>query len=133
MYFLKQDAEILSDHKDEDHKIELLEGKQALFVRNFKLLLKQETDAIKKYIDKHLEKEFIRSNLSTAAAPILLVKKPGGRLRFCVDYRTLNAITVKNRYLIPLINETLGKLSNARQFTKLDIIHVFNRIHIKKD
>ena len=92
----------------------------------------QETDAMKKYIDKHLGKSFIRLSLSAAAAPVLLIRKPGGELRFCVDYKALNAIMVKNKYSIPLINKTLDKLSNVRQFTKLDIIHAFNRIHIKK-
>ena len=49
-----------------------------------------------------------------------------------VDYRALNAITVKNRYPIPLINETLGKLSQAKRFTKLDVITAFNRLRVKE-
>ena len=69
---------------------------------------------MKKYIDMHLGKGFIKPSLSAAAAPELLVRKSGGGLRFCVDYRALNAIMVKNRYPILLINETLGKLSNAK-------------------
>ena len=94
--FIKQDANILLNHKPENHKIKLIKGKQALFVQNYKSLSEQETKAIKKYINKHLGKGFIRLSLSAAAAPILLVRKPGGRLRFCVDYRALNKITVKN-------------------------------------
>ena len=70
--------------------------------------------------------------MSAAAAPVLLVRKPDGGLRFCMNYRALNKITVKNQYLIPLINETLRELSSAAYFTKLDIIHAFNRIQIKK-
>ena len=73
----------------------------------------QETNAMKKYIDEHLEKSFIRPNLSAVAAPVLLVRKPEDELRFYIDYRALNSIMVKNRYLIPLINETLGKLLNV--------------------
>ena len=95
-------------------------------------MTEQETDAIKKYIDKHLEKDFFRPSLSAAAALVLLVRKLRSELRFCVDYKTLNTITVKNKYLILLINKTLGKLLNARQFTKLDIIHAFKIICIKK-
>lgn len=77
---------------------------------------------MKKYIDEHLGKGFIRPSSSAAVAPVLLVKKFGGGLRFCVNYRALNAITVKNQYPIPrLIDETPGKLSNAVRFTKLDI------------
>ena len=126
--FMKQDANILSNHRLEDHEIELLEGKQAPFMRNYKPLLEQKTEAMKKYIDKHLEKDFIRHSLSAAVAPVLLMRKPGGGLRFCMDYRALNKITVKNWYLISLINEMLEKLSSAARFTKLDIIYAFNRI-----
>jgi len=92
----------------------------------------QELDAVKKYIDEHLGKGFIRSSSSPAAAPVLLVKKPGGGIRVCIDYRALNQMTIKSRYPIPLIGETLGRLTKAKIFTKLDIIHAFNRIRIKE-
>ena len=48
------------------------------------------------YLDENLSKEFIRASHSESAAPVLFVKKPGGGLRFCVNYRDLNAVTVKN-------------------------------------
>ena len=63
---------------------------------------------------------------------MLLVRKPGRRLRFCVDYHALNTVTVKNWYLIPLINKTFGKLANAVCFMKLDIIAAFNWMRIKE-
>ena len=106
--------------------------KKAPFVRNYKSLSDQETAAMKKYIDEHLGKGFIRPSLSAAASPILLVQKPSGGLRFCIDYRALNAVTVKNRFLIPLISEMLGKLAGAVRYTKLDVIYAFNRIRIKE-
>ena len=87
---------------------------------------------MKKYINKHLEKSFIRLSLSAAIVLVLLVKKPEDGLKFCVDYRVLSVITVNNKYSILLINEILNKLSNVRQFTKLDIIYAFNKICIKK-
>lgn len=63
---------------------------------------------------------------------VLFVCKLGGGLRFCVDYRALNVLTVKNRYPIPLIREILDWLSKARYYTKLDIIAAFNRLRIAK-
>ena len=87
---------------------------------------------MKKYIDEHLGKGFIWPSSSAAASPILLVRKPGRGLCFCIDYRALNAVTVKNRYPIPLISETLGKLAGAVRYTKLDVIHTFNRIQMKE-
>ena len=85
---------------------------------------------IRKYIDDHLAKGFIRPSSSPAAAPLLLAKKPGGGVRVCVDYRGLNNVTLKNRYPIPLIRETLDALCRAKYFTKLDVVAAFNRLRI---
>jgi len=60
------------------------------------LILKDKLLVIKKYIDEHLNKGFIRPSILPAAAPILLAKKLGGSIRFCVNYRGLNAIIIKN-------------------------------------
>ena len=60
------------------------------------LMLKDELLVIKKYINKHLNKGFIHPSILPAAAPILLAKKPGGGIRFYINYRGLNAITIKN-------------------------------------
>ena len=90
-----------------------------------------ELRVIKKYLEDNLSKSWIRASRSPAAAPVLLVKKLGGGIRFCVDYRGLNDITVKNRYPLPLIRETLDRLSQAKYYTKLDIIAAFNRMRIK--
>ncbi|KAI1663559.1 RNA-directed DNA polymerase [Pyrenophora tritici-repentis] len=85
---------------------------------------------LRKYLDDNLSKGFIRASSSPVASPVIFVKKPGGGLRFCVDYRGLNAITVENRYPIPLIQETLNRLSKAGYYIKLDIIAAFNRLRI---
>jgi transposase InsO family protein len=130
--FMKREADKLPPHRQIDHEIHLEEGRSPPFVRNYKPMSTQELEAVKKYIDEHLGKGFIRSSASPAAAPVLLVKKPGGGIRVCVDYRALNEITVKNRYPIPLIAETLGRLTKAKIYTKLDIIHAFNRVRIKE-
>ena len=51
---------------------------------------------VKKYINKHLDKGFIYFSIFLTAAPILLTKKLGGGIRFCINYRGLNAIIIKN-------------------------------------
>jgi hypothetical protein len=130
--FLKQDADKLRSHGPEDHEIKLVEGANPPFARNYKPMSAQELEAVKKYLDEHLAKGFIRPSSSSAAAPVLLVRKPGGGIRVCVDYRALNEITIKNRYPIPLFNETLDRLSKAKVFSKFDIIHAFNRIRMKE-
>jgi RNase H-like domain found in reverse transcriptase/Reverse transcriptase (RNA-dependent DNA polymerase)/Integrase zinc binding domain len=92
----------------------------------------EELQVLRKFLRDNLDKGFIRASTSPAASPVLFAKKPGGGLRFCVDYRALNAITIKNRYPLPLLQETLSKLSTAKFYTKLDVIHAFNRIRMKE-
>ena len=64
---------------------------------------------------------------------VLFVKKPGEEIWFYVDYWRLNAITKKNRYLIPLIEETLAQLEDTKYFTKIDIYQAFYQIRIFED
>lgn len=91
---------------------------------------KEELLYLRKTLSDLLDKNFIRVSQSPAAAPILLVRKPGGGVRFCVDYRGLNELSVKDRYPLPLIRETLRNMGSARWFTKLDIIAAFHKIRI---
>ena len=60
------------------------------------LISKDELLVIKKYINKYFNKGFICFNIFLAATPIFLTKKLGGGIRFCVNYRGLNTITIKN-------------------------------------
>ena len=85
---------------------------------------------LRKTLTEHLDKGFIRASSSPVAALVLFAKKPGGGLRFCVDYRALNARTKPDRYPLPLLHETLRQLSKARWFTKLDIVAAFHQIRI---
>jgi len=55
------------------------------------------------------------------AAPVFFIKKKDGLLHLVQDYRALNAITVKNKYPLPLISELVSELCGARYFTKLDV------------
>ncbi|KAF5502556.1 Transposon Tf2-9 polyprotein [Colletotrichum aenigma] len=73
---------------------------------------------------------FIRASSSEASAPVLFVRKPGGGIRFCVDYRALNKLTKRDRYPLPLIQETLRTVSAAKWFTKLDVVAAFHKIQI---
>ena len=118
--FSRQEADMLPVHQSYDHKIPLEDGKQPTFGALYGMS-QDELKVLQKYLDDHLSKGFIWANSSPAAAPVLFVHKPGGGLRFCIDYQRVNAITVKNRYPLPLIKETLDCLCNAVIYTKLDI------------
>ena len=66
------------------------------------------------------------------AAPGFFIKKKDGKLRLVQDYRALNAVTMKNKYPLPLIPELIAKLRGARYFTKLDVRWGFNNVRIKE-
>jgi transposase InsO family protein/predicted aspartyl protease len=91
---------------------------------------KGELLVLRKTLTEYLDKGFIRVSNSPAAAPVLFVRKPGGGLRFCVDYRGLNQVTRKDRYPLPLIHETLRNVGKAKWYTKLDVIAAFHKIRI---
>jgi Reverse transcriptase (RNA-dependent DNA polymerase) len=119
----------LPPHRLYNHKIQL----EADHNLGFHLLYKQTAEellATKQYLLENLGKGFIKHSQALFASPILFVKKPNGGLRFCIDYRKLNAVTWKDQYPLPLIDETLARLSKAKIFTKLDIRQAFHRIRI---
>ena len=100
-----------------DHHIELLEeeGKKPTVPWGpLYNMSKDEFLVLRKTLTEYLDKSFIRVSNSSAAAPVLFVKKPGGGLRFCVDYRSFNRITKKNRYPLSLIYETLRNIGKAK-------------------
>lgn len=75
-----------------------------------------------------LEKGIIRESESAYSSPILLVKKKDGSDRLCVDYRALNAVTVKDRYPLPLIEDHIDRLGKSRRFSSLDMATGFHQI-----
>ena len=91
---------------------------------------KEELLVLRKSLDELLQMGYIRPSTSKATAPVLFVRKPSSRLRFYYDYRALNAITKQDRYLLPLIPETLRNLTGARWLTKVDVISAFYKIRI---
>jgi len=78
-----------------------------------------------------LDQGIIQKSTSAFASPVLLVKKKDQTWRFCVDYRQLNAITVKGKYPVPIIEELLDELNGAAYFTTLDLQASFHQIRMK--
>jgi hypothetical protein len=121
----------LPPYKTYNHKIELLLGK-LLPTRPLYNISKNKLFVFYKFLDKNLTKGFIRTNILPAVLLVLFAKKPGGGFCFYIDYYTLNTIIIKNYYPLPLIQEILARLSRTKIYIKLDIIIIFNRIHIIK-
>jgi len=93
--FSRKEADTLPKHRPYDHRIELEPGKVPPYGPLYGMS-QNELQVLRKYLEDNLTKGFIRASSSPAASPVIFVRKPGGGLRFCVDYRALNAITVKN-------------------------------------
>ncbi|KAG7003723.1 Transposon Tf2-9 polyprotein [Fusarium oxysporum f. sp. conglutinans] len=129
--FSPKEAEKLPPHRAGDHHIELIPGGKLPFGPLYGMS-REELTALREWLDENLRKGFIRPSSSPVASPVLFVKKPGGGLRFCVDYRALNNITVKDRYPLPLIKESLNNLSGMKYFSRIDIVSAFNNLRIEK-
>ncbi len=88
---------------------------------------------LRRYLNENLSKDFIQVSHFQMIISVLFIKKFEEELCFCVNYRDLNAITVKNQYSLSLISETLNHLSWVKIFIKLNIISAFNQLWIKEE
>jgi len=95
-------------------------------------LSQRELTLLKEYLNSALKKGWIRESKSPIGAPILFVPKSDGSIRLYIDFRGLNAVTIKNRYPLPLISEMLDRLSHTKRFTKLDLRDAYHRMRIKE-
>lgn len=126
--FEKKAADKLPPRRPYDVTIDLLPGQSPPF-KHIYGLSPTELDTLKVYLEENLDSH-IHHSKSPAGAPVLFVKKKDGSLRLCVDYRGLNAMTVKNRYPLPLPNEILDRLQGAKHFTKIDLRAGYSHIRI---
>ena len=128
----KEGIAALPEHKPWDHEIKLETGKKLGYKGWLKQLSKKEEDFLKGYIDKHLKKGFIRPSKSSISHGVLFAPKKDGDLRVCIDYRPLNAVTKKNRYPLPRIDELQDRLLGAKHFTSLDVRDAYYRVRMKE-
>ena len=86
----------------------------------------------KTYIDKHLIIDFIKHFQSFVDTFVLFISKFNENFRFCIDYKNLNELTIKNRYLLFFIKKNLNRFVDVKQYTKLNFTIVYHRLKIKK-
>jgi Retroviral aspartyl protease len=98
-----------------DHQINLIPYSKPFTLRPYRFSYFQKLE-IEKILEELLANDFIQPSSSAFASPVLLVKKKNRSWRMCVDYRKLNDITIKNKFSIPIIDDSLDELKNACYF-----------------
>ncbi|KAK3545988.1 hypothetical protein QTP70_018944 [Hemibagrus guttatus] len=129
--FSEERAARLPTHQVWDCAIDLLPNTSLPKGRVYPLSL-PESKAMEEYIETALDAGHIRPSTSPTAAGSFFVGKKDGGLRPCIDYRGLNAITVRYPYPLPLVPAALEQLRGARVFTKLDLRSAYNLVRIRE-
>ncbi|XP_014511566.1 uncharacterized protein LOC106770264 [Vigna radiata var. radiata] len=115
--------------RNTDHHIHLMQNSSPVNVRPYRYPHFQKCE-IERQIDEMLQTGLIQPSHSPFSSPVLLVKKKDGSWRFCVDFRALNLIFVKDRFPLPTIDELLDELGGAKWFSKLDLRQGFHQIRM---
>jgi hypothetical protein len=116
--------------RDVEFVIELQPGTAPISKRPYRMPPKELAE-LKTQLQELLDKGYIRSSSSPWGCPALFVKKKDGSLRMCVDYRPLNAVTIKNKYPLPRIDVLFDQLAGAKVFSKIDLRSGYHQIKIR--
>ncbi|WVZ48709.1 hypothetical protein U9M48_000128 [Paspalum notatum var. saurae] len=121
----------LPPDRDVEFAIELVPGTAPVSRRPYRMA-PDELKELKVQLQEQLDKGFIRPSSSPWGCPALFVeKKDQGGKRLCVDYRPLNAVTIKNKYPLPHIDILFDQLAGAKVFSKIDLRSGYYQIKIR--
>jgi hypothetical protein len=116
--------------KDIEFVIELQPGTTPISKRPYRMPPKELAE-LKNQLQELLDKGYIFPSSSPWGSPTLFVKKKDGSLQMCVDYRPLNAVTIKNKYPLPRIDVLFDQLASAKVFSKIDLRSGYHQIKIR--
>jgi hypothetical protein len=131
LVFSKESFNDLPESKLWDHAIELIVDAMPKSCKVYSLAASEQKE-LDVFLKENLESSQIHPSKSLMASPVIFIKKKDGRLHLVQDYHVLNAMTVKNKYPLPLILELIAKLWGAKYFPKLDVCWGFNNVHMKE-
>jgi len=127
--FSKTKAEVLAPYHYYDLKINLEEGAQPLVGPIYSFSASKQ-EALKKFIEKNLNMGFIQLILSSHGILVLFVKNKNSSLYLCIDFCSLNHISKKDCYPLPLISNLLDSSHKAQIYSKIDLCHTYYLVRI---
>ena len=129
MFFLEE-LPGLPPNREVEFAIELITGTASISRRPYRMP-PNELAKLKTQLKELLDKGFIRPSSSEWGCPTLFVKKKDQSLCMCMDYRSLNVVTIKNKYPLPRINILFDQLSKEKVFSKIDLSSGYHQIKIR--
>jgi hypothetical protein len=110
--------------------IQLVPGTAPIFKRSYRMATNQLVK-LKEQLQELLDKGYIHPSASQWGAPVIFVLKKDGTQRMCVDYRSLNEVTIKNKYPFPRIDDLFDQLKGACVFSKIDLKSRYHQLKIQ--
>jgi hypothetical protein len=131
-YVFPEELPGMPHDRDIEFSIELLPGTAPISKRAYRMDGKDLIE-LQKQIEELLEKGFICPSSSPWGAPVLFVNKKDGSRRMCVDYRSLNEVTIKNKYPLPRIEDMFDQMRGATVFSKIDLKSGYHQLKIRTE
>ncbi|KAA3466061.1 reverse transcriptase [Gossypium australe] len=116
--------------REVEFSIDLVPGTTLTSIAPYKKAL-TELKELKAQLQELIDKGFARPSFSPWGAPVLFVKKKDGSLRLCIDYKQLNKVTIKNKYLLPRIADMFDQLKGVTVFLKIDLHSGYYQLRVK--
>jgi hypothetical protein len=117
-------------YREVEFVIDPLPGTAPTFKQPYKMPV-EELKGLKKQLTELQEAGYIRPSSSPWGAPVLFVQKKDGSQRMCVDYGSLNDVIMKNKYLLPRIEDLFNQMRGARVFLKIDLLLGYHQMKIR--
>lgn len=116
--------------RDIEFIIDLMPGTAPISRRPYRMPA-NELEELRKQIKELQDKGYVRPSSSPWGALVLFVKKKDGSMRMCVDYRSLNEVTIENKYPLPWIDDLFDQLKGAKVFSKIDLRSGYHQLKIR--